>query len=118
MTRSTEFCGGASARAALVCLFLAALGSACASAQTTPNDTTPPPTTERRSDAPPPGSSGSSMERGGSISDQLSRSGGVIRPPADVDPAMKTPAPSTGPNSMPVVPPPGTQGNKPEIQPK
>lgn len=52
---------------------------------------------------------------GGSLSQQLSRSNGVICPPP-IDPAIKKPAPSTG--SMPVIPPPGTPGGNPNVQPK
>ena len=55
---------------------------------------------------------------GSSLTDRLSKSGGVIRPPADPDPAMKQPTPPTGPNSMPVVPPPGTPGGDPTVKPK
>ena len=55
---------------------------------------------------------------GSSLSDRLSKSGGVIRPPADPDPQMKQPTPPTGPNSMPVLPPPGTPGGDPTVKPK
>jgi hypothetical protein len=40
----------------------------------------------------------------GDSSSDLSRSGGVIRPPADVDPQMKQMPPSSG-DRMPVIPP-------------
>ena len=53
---------------------------------------------------------------GGSSSD-LGRSGGVIRPPADVDPQMKQMPPSSG-DRMPVIPPPGTPGGNPSVKPK
>ena len=43
---------------------------------------------------------------GGSLSRRLSRSGGVIHPP-----------PLAG-SSMPVIPPPGTPGGNPKIEPK
>ncbi len=49
------------------------------------------------------------------LSDKLDRGGGVICPP-NVDPGMKTPAPQTG--KMPVIPPPGTPGGDPNVQPK
>ena len=49
------------------------------------------------------------------LSDKLASSNGVICPPP-VDPAMKRPTPSGG--SMPVIPPPGTPGGDPNIQPK
>ena len=51
-----------------------------------------------------------------SAQQQLGKTQGVICPP-DVDPAMKKPTPSTG-GTMPVVPPPGTPGGNPNVQPK
>jgi hypothetical protein len=51
-----------------------------------------------------------------SLSDKLEQGGGVICPP-NVDPGMKTPAPpETG--KMPVIPPPGSPGGDPKVQPK
>jgi hypothetical protein len=50
-----------------------------------------------------------------SLSDKLNQGGGVICPP-NVDPGMKTPAPETG--KMPVIPPPGSPGGDPKVQPK
>jgi hypothetical protein len=61
------------------------------------------------------GLSGSSS---GSLSHELSRSGGVIHPPANPDPGLTKPAPDLGPHSMPVIPPPGTPGGNPDIKPK
>jgi hypothetical protein len=59
------------------------------------------------------------MEKQGSsnLSDKLARSGGVICPPQQVDPDMKAPTPHGGGN-MPVIPPPGSPGGDPNIQPK
>jgi hypothetical protein len=62
-----------------------------------------------------PGKSGSSS---GPLSDKLDRSGGVIHPPSGVDPGMHRAPPPTGPRSTPVIPPPGTQGGKPEVEPR
>jgi hypothetical protein len=49
------------------------------------------------------------------LSDKLDQGGGVICPP-DIDPGIKTPAPETG--KMPVIPPPGSPGGDPKVQPK
>ena len=49
------------------------------------------------------------------LSDKLDQGGGVICPP-DVDPGIKTPALETG--KMPVIPPPGSPGGDPRVQPK
>jgi len=51
-----------------------------------------------------------------SLSDKLARSNGVICPPRRVDPDMTQPAPPGG--QMPVVPPPGSPGGDPDVQPK
>jgi hypothetical protein len=50
------------------------------------------------------------------LSDQLSRSKGVICPPAGIDPGIS--APPVGVGRTPVIPPPGTPGGDPGIVPK
>jgi hypothetical protein len=49
------------------------------------------------------------------LSQRLDDTGGVICPP-DVDPAMKAPTPKGG--NTPVIPPPGSPGGNPNVQPK
>jgi len=53
----------------------------------------------------------------GTTSSDLARSGGVITPPADVDPQIKR-TPSHSADPMPVIPPPGTPGGDPSVKPK
>jgi hypothetical protein len=53
----------------------------------------------------------------GTTSSELSRSGGVIKPPAGIDPEIKQTPPETG-AKMPVIPPPGTPGGNPAVKPK
>jgi len=53
----------------------------------------------------------------GTTSSDLARSGGVITPPADVDPQIKR-VPSHSADPMPVIPPPGTPGGDPSVKPK
>jgi hypothetical protein len=74
-------------------------------AQSVPN------TASGRSDCQP-------AERGSgkNLSDQLAQSKGVICPPKDVDPQMTAPPPGGG--SMPIIPPPGSPGGNPNVQPK
>jgi hypothetical protein len=71
--------------------------------------------------APPPqeGQSGTSTPTApeGSLSNELSRSHGVIQPPPTGDQGV-VPPPSPGTSRMPVIPPPGTPGGNPEVQPK
>jgi hypothetical protein len=50
------------------------------------------------------------------LGDKLAQSDGVICPPTNVDPKMRTPAPNGGP--MPVIPPPGSPGGDQTIRPK
>jgi hypothetical protein len=68
--------------------------------------------------APLPPSQGEGS--GSSLSDRLSKSGGVIQPPASADSEMKViPPPDAGSSNMPVVPPPGTPGSTaPDVKPK
>jgi hypothetical protein len=84
--------------ALLLALTLAALEPACAQA----------PGAEQKRCAQPGDSSKT-------LSDKLDQGGGVICPP-NVDPGMKAPAPETG--KMPVIPPPGSPGGEPNVQPK
>jgi hypothetical protein len=53
----------------------------------------------------------------GTSSSDLSRSGGVVKPPDEVDPAMKRTPPPSGAR-MPVIPPPGTPGGDQSVKPK
>ncbi len=53
----------------------------------------------------------------GSLSHRLSRSGGVIHPPPTPDRGVVAP-PNQGTSRTPVIPPPGTPGGNPLIQPK
>jgi hypothetical protein len=49
------------------------------------------------------------------LSDKLARTDGVLCPP-NVDPDIKAPTPESG--KMPVIPPPGSPGGDPNVQPK
>src|SRR6201993_1013456 len=61
----------------------------------------------------PPTVGGGSSEP---LSDKLAQSKGVICPPAGVDREMEVTPPSGG--HLKVIPPPGTQGGDPNVQPK
>ena len=52
---------------------------------------------------------------GESLSEKLARTDGVICPP-NVDPGIKAPTPEAG--KTPVIPPPGSPGGDPTVQPK
>jgi hypothetical protein len=86
-------------------------------ASPTPDDAIPTPPNDEHGVKPSEGSSTPSGPSG-NLSDQLSRSGGVIKPRTDVDPQMHHPAPDPGPQSTPVIPPPGTSGNSLDVKPK
>jgi hypothetical protein len=64
------------------------------------------------------GNSGTAAAPPKATSEQLSRSGGVIKPPDNVDRKIEAPTPNPGPRSMPVVPPPGSPGGNPDVKPK
>ena len=77
------------------------------------------------------GDTGAPTSRGGTIptkpdspvnrkplGDALSETHGTIEPRGDVDPHMPAPTPPPTVSRMPVVPPPGSPGGDPTIQPK
>lgn len=108
----------------LAVALVASAAAPAARAQAQHPPTPPEPGPGMRQHAPqrevPPAApgAGTSVPGDGATSDALSRSGGVIRPPADADPEMAKPAPEPGPRSTPVIPPPGTTGGNSEVQPK
>ncbi len=61
---------------------------------------------------------GQDKRPGETLSERLDRNNGVIHPPAAVDPGIAVPAPDPHPHSTPVIPPPGTPGGNPSVQPK
>ena len=91
-----------------IVLFAALLIASPALAQS--SDLSPPPQDQTR-----PGAKVPDKKPASTLSDTLSRSGGVITPPMVGDPNVKTP-PSSG--DTPVIPPPGTPGGNPDVQPK
>lgn len=100
-----------------VCLVAASMLALVGPARTqtnTPRETPDQPACQPDRDhaiRPPDESTGS-----GTLSDRLADSKGVICPPSGVDPGLTTPPPNGG--RMPVIPPPGTPGGDPSLQPK
>jgi hypothetical protein len=97
----------------LALLFTGALGATNAHAQITTPEGRP------RADCPPgvganAPSVGQDSKR--TLSDQLAASKGVICPPAGVDQDMQHKPPEGG--AMKVIPPPGSPGGNPNVQPK
>lgn len=92
----------------------AAAWAAALPAAAAEQDSLPPQTPSHQTvpEAASPGSGG-----GAPLSDKLDRQGGVIRPPAGVDPEITRPPPSSG-STMPVIPPPGTPGGESGVKPK
>jgi hypothetical protein len=110
----------------LVALAMAVLTPALAAAQA-PSKASPPiaPKTEQfdsngcgrdRATVGEGGNLDTKNADGRNLSDRLAQSGGVICPPSQMDPAIKAPTPPGG--SMTVIPPPGSPGGNPNIQPK
>jgi hypothetical protein len=108
------------------CVLMA--GSAVSFAQSPPAPATPPqqtapPAAQRPSDCAPMAPYGTTAQEGATVGrsneplgDKLAKSNGVLCPPSNVDPEMRAPAPNTG--NMPVIPPPGSPGGNPNVQPK
>jgi hypothetical protein len=97
-----------------VCAVLAMTSVALAQTSTSPNATNPsataPATTDSKACA-----RGAADAPTQNLSDKLSQTNGVICPP-NVDPDIKAPTPDAG--KMPVIPPPGSPGGNPTVQPK
>jgi hypothetical protein len=55
---------------------------------------------------------------GDSTSERLKNAEGVVKPPENIDPQIKAIPPKPEPNSTPVIPPPGTPENRPDLVPK
>jgi hypothetical protein len=100
-------------RLLLALLFAGWLGGLHAQAQTAT------PEGRARADCPP-GSGANAPAVGryskSTLSDQLAESKGVICPPAGVDAAIQQQPPEGG--AMKVIPPPGSPGGNPNVQPK
>jgi hypothetical protein len=83
------------------------MAGAAAWAEPLPSDRDRQPRSETEGQAP------SSQD----LSERLDRQRGVIRPPQSVDPGMQVSPPDPD-TRMPVVPPPGSPGGDPTIEPK
>jgi glucose/arabinose dehydrogenase len=103
--------------ASTMAVFGFAAGASAQGAGQIPPSTSPP----AQDQTSPPQSQATPLPqqatRPGTTSDQLSQTRGVITPPPTGDHAVVTP-PNIGAASTPVIPPPGTPGGNPEIQPK
>ena len=96
-------------RRLMLALLIGALNVAAAHAQTN----------SPRADCPPgvgPNAPSVGRDSKSTLSDQLADSKGVICPPAGVDPGMQQ-RPAEG-GTLKVIPPPGSPGGDPSIQPK
>ena len=52
------------------------------------------------------------------LSEKLEATDGVIRPPGNIDPEIRVPAPVPNPGTTPVIPPPGSPGGSQAVDPK
>ena len=94
-------------------LLLGTLAGIPAQAQTAARDR------PARADCPPgagPNAPAVGRESNKTLSDQLADSKGIICPPSGVDPEMRQ-KPQEG-GTMKVIPPPGSPGGNPSVQPK
>ncbi len=115
-------------RAVSILITVAAVTASGALAQSPPEPAKPVAPKVEQTDpvACGPGGTHATVAQGGDVvvrkpndetlSSKLAASGGVICPPARVDPEIKAPTPEAG--RMPVISPPGTPGGNPNVQPK
>jgi hypothetical protein len=80
----------------------------------------PPPETPQSESTGPqdPRSTGSVGRSNEPLSDKLDRTDGVIRPPANIAPDMSVRPSVPDPGTTRVIPPPGTPGGDPNVEPK
>jgi len=101
-------------------VFLVALVTVAAAGAAMAQPTTVPPGADHPGSACPPGTGADSptvcKDSRKTLSDQLADSKGVICPPAGIDPEMRKAPPQGG--VIQVIPPPGSPGGNPSIQPK
>ena len=107
----------------LAAALLTAAGAASALAQTTqaprdPNMPDPKNVPPEKIAPQEPSSTGTTASPGGTLSDKLERTEGVIRPPSNIDPGIVTTAPVPNPGTTPVIRPPGEPGGNMSVQPK
>jgi hypothetical protein len=87
------------------------------------NPSTPLPPPQQSRPVPPNGGSSSDPDQQSTnptpntLGSELSHSNGVIKPPSTGDQGV-IPPPTNGTQSTPVIPPPGTPGGNPNVQPK
>ncbi|QDL96295.1 hypothetical protein FLL57_02795 [Rhodopseudomonas palustris] len=106
---------------ALSCLVLASTPASAQAPPKPPAAAAPAPTAcpPNTATVHPPGSNAPGATTGESrqpLGDKLAESGGVLCPPAGIDPEIRAPTPDVG--KTPVIPPPGTPGGDPTIRPK
>jgi hypothetical protein len=101
-------------RAVLIALLISLAWTVAAAAQTRDdNQPASPGVTCAPGAQTPPTVGGPSSPN---LSDKLAESKGVICPPADIGPEIRVPPPGGG--ELRVIPPPGTPGGNPDVQPK
>ena len=112
------------ARAIISISLVAALGAGVASAASAQTPSAPGnPVQQQPRDPNMPAQQNTVPEKmdstgsGGTLSDKLQRSDGVITPP-DVGSGMVVRPPVPNPGTTPVIPPPGSPGGNPRLDPK
>jgi hypothetical protein len=115
--------GRTQGKSKLAALGLAGLLLAGPAMAQTPPEPAPPPGMPEMTDppaesTPPPETK---TDKGGPekpLSEELKQNEGVLEPPRDMDSKIQRPAPVPDPNTTPVIPPPGSPGGNPDVQPK
>jgi hypothetical protein len=107
----------------MAALGLAALVAAPPLLAQSPPDPAPPPgmpdvTDPPAESTPIPDTKGEKDTPDKPLTEELKQNEGVLEPPHDMDSKIERPAPVPNPGTTPVIPPPGSPGGNPDIQPK
>jgi hypothetical protein len=118
-TRTARLINGLADWGGVIAALALVVGVVVATVRVAPGQERAPASTLQKPEVDAPKQTPSLPSTGETLSERLDRSGGVIKPPAGVDPGMHVAPkdPNAGSN-MPVIPPPGSPGGDRSVQPK
>jgi hypothetical protein len=118
-TRTARLINGLADWGGVIAALALVVGVVVATVRVAPGQERAPASTLQKPEVDAPKQTPSLPSTGETLSERLDRSGGVIKPPAGVDPGVHVAPkdPNAGSN-MPVIPPPGSPGGDRSVQPK
>jgi hypothetical protein len=118
-TRTARLINGLADWGGVIAALALVVGVVVATVRVAPGQERAPASTLQKPEVDAPKQTPSLPSTGETLSERLDRSGGVIKPPAGVDPGMHVaPKDPNAGSTMPVIPPPGSPGGDRSIQPK